>query len=283
MAQTCLDVTLMHTLALVHVRKFLNSGRIFSKTTNIGPISPLQPLPLWAQQAVCYLSFRENHQGHEAKPHSHSLYGICWISGFRGHFQLCGFPRVWGHFADSSSLLGKVRSSARAPTLCWPLAGDIGSSSKRRLALGREGQVNASGTLKEATDHTWNGRKPSLCPGPWSTHVRNSRFLLWLSRCCMTEHPRGLQEVLPDCAARNRQLRDAQLQGPLPRILSPPVPPCPKLCSFLPASGLYLLRHLLPLCSLCSLINVTWGPTTSWNREDPAAQPHEKSHPPPRL
>ena len=97
---------------------------------------------------------------------SHFLYGICWIPGFRGHFQLCGFPHVWGLSADSSSLLGKVRSSARAPTLCWPLAGDIGSSSKSRWALGREGQVNASDTLKEATDHTWNGRKPRLCPGP---------------------------------------------------------------------------------------------------------------------
>ena len=92
---------------------------------------------------------------------------------FQRTFSAVGFPRVWGLFADSSSLLGKVRSSARAPTLCWPLAGDIGSSSKCRWALGREGEVNVSGTLKEATDHTWNGKKQFV---PWTLGYKCEKF-----------------------------------------------------------------------------------------------------------
>ena len=166
MAETCLDATLMHTLALAHLRKFLNSDWISSKTSNLGPISPLQLLPPWAQQAVWNLSFRENHRGPWGQATLPSLHGICWIPGFRRLFLLWGFPRARGLCADSSSLLGKVRSNARAPTLCWPFAGDVGSSSKSRWALEREGQVHASGTWREATDHTWNGRMPRLCPGP---------------------------------------------------------------------------------------------------------------------
>ena len=98
--QTCLDATLMHTLALVHVRKFLNSGWIFSKTSNLGPISALQPSPPWAQRVVCYLTFRENHRG----PWGQATLPFSTWHLFNTMFQRT-FSAVW------------VSSCVR--TLCW--------------------------------------------------------------------------------------------------------------------------------------------------------------------
>ena len=65
--------------------------------------------------------------------------------------------------------------------------------------------------------------------------LRDSQVGAGLNTLC------GLQNYQPSQAARSRQHRGAQIQGPWSRILSPPVLPCSQQCSVLQAPGLYLL------------------------------------------
>ena len=76
---------------LVHVRKFLNSGQIPSKTNKSGPISPPHPwLHEHSGQAGIFLSEKIT-EGQEAKPHSRPYMAYLQFKTSKGTHIYGGF------------------------------------------------------------------------------------------------------------------------------------------------------------------------------------------------